>query len=37
MQRPDVNLETPQGKLLEYEIVHLFPFTSERKKNGHHR
>jgi phospholipid-translocating ATPase len=29
-----MEIETPLGKVLRYEILQLFPFTSERKRMG---
>lgn len=29
-----MKIETPFGMFLEYEILQLFPFTSERKRMG---
>lgn len=29
-----LKVEAPHGKTLEYEILQLFPFTSERKRMG---
>ena len=29
-----IRLETPAGELMEYEVLHIFPFTSESKRMG---